>query len=481
MRYIYVSGIAGLQRQVLQNVVIGIAATVRGLGVVGVLAWVSPTVKAFFLWQGLISLITVGVLAGLVYHALPSARVRGRFSGAAMLGIWRFAAGMMTITILSLLLTQVDKILLSRLLTLESFARYALGGVVANGLYLLAGPITGALYPRFTQLATNGDEAALSALYHEGAQLVTVVMGAAAIMLMVCGERVLRVWTGNPALARQVAPLLAVLALGTFFNGLMWIPYQMMLAHGWTSLTIRVNTVAVCLLVPAIFWVVPAYGAIGAARVWVVLNAGYLLFAIPLMHRRLLLPADKWRWYRQDVAVPLVAATAAALLCRWTMPHAMGKLGETLALLITAGTVLLTAAMTAPLVRDRLARYLRELRGPSAVKNEGGFRMSRPPSRRLPGNTKFFAQRTTSYEGNRAAVAKSEGQHRHGCLQRRKVHPRGAGLARMTEPLHTASSIEARRRRAHARKDRPRIEVSTAPLHRFLAQGLGSLSVPPAP
>src|ERR1017187_5301917 len=55
---IYVSSITGLQRQVLQNTVTSIMATVRGLGAVVVLAWISPTVKAFFVWQGLTSLTT---------------------------------------------------------------------------------------------------------------------------------------------------------------------------------------------------------------------------------------------------------------------------------------------------------------------------------------------------------------------------------------------------------------------------------------
>ena len=354
---IYMSSIAGLQRQVLQNTVISIMATVRGLGIVGVLAWVSPTIRAFFLWQGLISLMTVALYAVVVYHALPPAPRPARFSGSALIGIWRFAAGMMAITFLALLLTQVDKILLSRLLTLETFAYYALAGVVANGLYMLTGPITTALYPRFTELATNGDEVALCALYHEGAQLVTVLMGSAAMVLMVFGDRALRLWTGNPALAQKVAPLMAVLALGTLFNGLMWIPYQMQLAHGWTSLTIKVNIVAVSLVVPAIILVVPAYGAIGAARIWAMLNAGYLMFAIPLMHRRLL-RAEKWRWYRQDVALPLAAAAAIAFRCRWVIPHDLGKLGEFSVLLVTASCVLIAAALAAPRVRNQLALHL---------------------------------------------------------------------------------------------------------------------------
>ena len=49
---IYTSSIAGLQRQVLQNVVGTLTATVRALGAVGVLIWVSPTINAFFIWRG---------------------------------------------------------------------------------------------------------------------------------------------------------------------------------------------------------------------------------------------------------------------------------------------------------------------------------------------------------------------------------------------------------------------------------------------
>src|ERR1017187_6081309 len=170
---IYVSSIVGLQRQVLQNIVTSITATVRGLGAVALLVWVSPTIGAFFLWQGLLSMITVALYAGIVYRALPSAPLPARFSGSALVNIRRFAAGVVAITFLALLLTQVDKIRLSRLLTLEAFGYYALAGVVANALFMLTGPITTALYPRFTELATNGDEVALRAVYHQGAQVVT--------------------------------------------------------------------------------------------------------------------------------------------------------------------------------------------------------------------------------------------------------------------------------------------------------------------
>lgn len=354
---IYVSSIAGLQRQVQQNAITSTMATVRGLGAVGVLVWISPTIEAFFIWQGLISLTTVALFACIVYHTLPPAPQPARFSLAALAGVWRFAAGTMAITLLALLLTQTDKILLSRLLALEDFAHYTLAGGVTNSLYTLVAPVTAAFYPRFTELVERGDELALRKLYHQGAQLVAVLMGSAAMVLILFSNRALLLWTANLALANQVAPLMAVLALGTLFNGLMNMPYRMQLAHGWTSLGVKVNTVAVAVLVPAILWVVPKYGAIGAAWGWAGLNIGYLVFSIYFMHRRLL-PTEKWRWYCQDVFIPLAAASTMAELCRWAMPEDLSRLGEFGVLLTSSICVLLSAALAAPLVRHGLAQYL---------------------------------------------------------------------------------------------------------------------------
>ena len=59
----------------------------------------------------------------------------------------------------------------------------------------------------------------------------------------------------------------SLLALGNLLNGLMHLPYYAQLAHGWTGLSIRINIVAVLIIVPAILWATPIYDAEGAA--WV--------------------------------------------------------------------------------------------------------------------------------------------------------------------------------------------------------------------
>ncbi|MGO9485289.1 MAG: lipopolysaccharide biosynthesis protein [Rhodomicrobium sp.] len=353
MDTIYISSIAGLQRQVAQNIAMSAIVTVRYFGVIGILAWVSPTIQAYFLWQAFTSILSVCVLASLVYWTLPSSGRRARFSVPALRRIWRFAGGTAGITLLGMMLTQMDKTLLSKLLPLEEFAHYALASTVTSALYMFVAPITAAIYPHMTQLVAGGNGEALRRSYHEGAQLATVLVGPAALMLILFGDRILLLWTGDPNLTAKVAPLLRVLACGTLLSNLMGMPHYLQMAHGWTSLLIRINIVALAVLIPAILLAVRAYGAIGAAWVWVALNTGYIVVVIALMHRRLL-PLEKWRWYRSDVGIPLACAISAACILRWATPLNLGPIAEVLALGLTFGLLLCTAMLSAPNVRSRL-------------------------------------------------------------------------------------------------------------------------------
>jgi O-antigen/teichoic acid export membrane protein len=354
---IYLSSIIGLQRQVIESTVSCSMAAIRGLGAVCVLAFFSPTLKAFFVWQGLVSACTILVLGRVVYRTLPRSPRPVHFSWHAITSIWRFAAGIMAISLLALALTQIDKVLLSRLLALTVFAYYALAGTLTSALYMLTAPVNSAFYPQFTELITRGSTDALRRAYHQASQLITVVMGSAALVLIVFADVVLRVWTRNPALADHVTPLLRVLALGTLLNGLMGVPYQMQLAHGWTSLTVKINLAAVALLVPAIFFVARTYGAIGAAWIWVILNVGYLIVDIHFMHRRIL-RSEKWRWYWGDVVLPLCTSATSALLIRVCLPVEASAVAEFGALAVAAVVLPLSGAAVCPLIRANLLNTL---------------------------------------------------------------------------------------------------------------------------
>lgn len=351
---LYRGSLFGLQKQAWYNAVYATFATLRHGGAVAVLIFVSPTIEAFFLWQALISLLSVALFAARVHKELPKPPAPARFSVQALKDVWRFAAGVLGITFLALLLTQVDKILLSRLLSLTNFGYYSLAATVAGTFYMIVGPITQALYPRVVELVTQADQAGLSSLYHKGAQLVTASTAPAVLLLSIFPANVIYMWSGDVSLAEHTAPILSVLVLGTFLNSLMWMPYQLQLAHGWTTLTLKSNIIAVGILIPALFWVVPRYGALGAAAIWVALNTGYVLLVIYFMHRKLLL-AERSRWYLSDILAPIAGALGMILLARLFQPAAdSSRIGWFAFFMIVGILAVLAATLAAGELRPRL-------------------------------------------------------------------------------------------------------------------------------
>lgn len=345
---VYRGAIQGLQRQVWLNGAQSLLSTMRWGAVVGVLAWVSPSIEAFFLWQVVISLLSVAILARKTYYWLPTGERPARFDMAAIRRIRRFAGGMAATMFLALLLTQVDKLMLSKLISLESFGYYTLAASVAGALGFLVAPIATAVLPHLTELVAKCEQKLLIMTYHRVSQWLAAVLIPAALVIAAFAEPLLYAWTGNVGLAQQAAAVLALLALGTMCNGIMHIPYMTQLAHGWTGLAVRVNIVAVSIIMPAILWAVPRFGAVGAAWVWLALNAGYMLVGMHFMHRKLL-PGEKWRWYLDAVSKPLIIGTiiVAAFRQGVVLPESRGLLAATLAgigLVVMLGVMLVVPA-----------------------------------------------------------------------------------------------------------------------------------------
>lgn len=358
---IYRGSLFGLQQQVWFNVANATLATLRHGGAVAILIFVSPTIQGFFYWQALVSLCSIFVLGLHVHKILPAPILPASFSMAVVRDIWRFAAGMMGIAFLSILLTQVDKVILSRMLTLNAFGIYSLAGTVAGAFYLVVVPITQALYPRMVEFVSRDNRSGLISIYHVGAQIITVLTAPIVLLFCFYGENIIFIWSGNENLAKNIAPILTPLMLGTFLNGLMHIPYQLQLAHGWTSFTIKINLVGVTILIPAILWIVPLYGVEGAAWIWVALNAGYVFIAIHFMHRRLL-PEVKWQWYQFDLVLPVVGSVATFFLLKYFTPENLSdRLSWLIYLITTGGVVTAVAILMADQLRPRVGTLVLSL------------------------------------------------------------------------------------------------------------------------
>jgi O-antigen/teichoic acid export membrane protein len=348
---LYTGGIQGLQRHAALNSVLIVAAAIRSFGAVAVLAFWSPTLIAFFWWQIAMSAAATATLHILLWRSLPHAPGCARFSVVELRPVWRFVAGMGGLSLLVLALTQADKLILSRMLSLQAFGYYTLAAMVVAVLTRMITPLFGALFPRFAELVGREESAELTRVYHRGCQFVAVLLLPVAAVLAAFSWQILWIWTRDAEIAQKAFLLLSLLASGTALNGIMVLPYAIQIAHGWTRLAIVSNLVAVVVLVPVLVFATLRWGAAGGAAGWVLLNCGYVALTPWFIHRRIL-RGEMRAWYVRDVALPLCATLSAVAVWRVAMPDSPS--------MIVTGVFIAGALVTAVVATAATVGWLRQ-------------------------------------------------------------------------------------------------------------------------
>ena len=343
---LYQGGLVGLQKIVLLNGINVIVTTLRGIG--GVLAvWLfSPPIIAFFVWQIVLSLIQLGLTTYLLWRNLPVGNGKPRFRKNIIIEIWRFALGMGGTSFFSFFLGQSDKIILSKLLTLEQFGYYSLAVTLNDQLQMVNAQIVQPLFPRFSALILLDDKKALRDLYHKACQLVAVVILPIAGTAVFFSRELIYLWTQDMQIASIVAPIATLLFAGTALLNMIDIPFSLTIAYGWVKFTFYRSLILSILIVPLMIMLSLKYAGVGAALTWVILNLGQLLVLPFIIHHRIL-KGELKHWYIFDVGIPLISSLILLSFARWLMPLNLSFLQYIITIGLIASTIFGVIALSA--------------------------------------------------------------------------------------------------------------------------------------
>jgi O-antigen/teichoic acid export membrane protein len=255
-------------------------------------------------------------------------------------GVWRYAAGMATIALLSVLSLQIDKILMVKLVSLKTFAYYSLASMMSQVPILLAGPISIAVFPRLTALVAREDSEAVASLYRRACQLVSLVSISVGVMIWLFAPGLVVAWTHSTEVATNAAPMVGWFVAGFAIQAIMYIPFQLALAHRYVRLNIMVSACSLVLFVPLMIVLVTRYGAIGGAMAWALLNVIIFFPYIAMLHRKFM-PDAASTFYSEAVAIPLAVALVVGFFARTVFSQGHSSL---VTLAITGGAVIFSIA-----------------------------------------------------------------------------------------------------------------------------------------
>lgn len=309
---LYQGALNGAQRLTISSGINMAMVTIGSVGAVAILAFVSPTIEAFFIWQAGVGLLYAIAMRSAAWRVIGKSYQNG-FDVGKLKSVWRFTAGMSGIGLTSLVFTQLDKVILSKMLGLEAFGHYMLATVVVSGLSVLVAPLFNVVYPHFSALVVTGETEKLIESYRLGTRMLATVLFPIAMVLAVFAQDLVIVWTGNPSIASSVAPVIALLVIGSALNGVMYFPYSLQLAHGVTWIPLTINAVLMCFLVPLIIYLAQTYGALGGALAWLISQVVYIMLGPWLTHRYVLKGLGS-KWLFQEVGIPLTVSVIFGLV-----------------------------------------------------------------------------------------------------------------------------------------------------------------------
>ncbi|NJN11122.1 MAG: polysaccharide biosynthesis protein [Richelia sp. RM2_1_2] len=329
----YRGTLIALEKQVQLNILEVILKTFRELGAVIILVMISPTIIAFLLWQAFIAIVEVLLMMVFAWCYVPKTENRASFKIEILKEIWRFAIGVSWTTIVSMMLSQIDKILLTKFVSLEQFGYYMLASTLAQKISIIFQPFVVAISPQLITLAAQPDEQKFINFFHKSSLFISLTVIPVASTFIFFAAIILELWTQSPDVAAQASSILAILTFGAMLDSISNISSQIQLAIGKPQIAAIFNSFSVILVIPAMLYIVPELQLLGAALIKTGLNILYYLVLSRITHWYVL-HQEYRRWLIQDTLIPIVMCFTIFFIASQVQILLVGKWFAMLCILI---------------------------------------------------------------------------------------------------------------------------------------------------
>jgi O-antigen/teichoic acid export membrane protein len=304
---LYKSGIQGLEQHAWLNIANVIIATLRYFGGLLLVSTVSSDPVLFFEFQVLVGVIETLIFAARAYQQMPTPSWLTGFDWQLVKPIIPFAASMSGTAVLWIVLTQMDKVLLSELLPLNEYGYFSLVALIATGILMLSNPLAQTLLPRLTVLMAEGRRDDMHSLYLAANRFVCTFLFPLAALIALHAREMVFAWSGDQAAANWSRTILPWYSLGSAIMAVSAFQFYLQYAYGQMRLHVWYSVVSALITVPVMLLAIQSDGAFGAAIAWFVLRV--VSFAVwPMIVHERLAPGVHGQWLRDIIRISVMTA-----------------------------------------------------------------------------------------------------------------------------------------------------------------------------
>lgn len=318
----YYKGIInGYEKFIWLGVYNSLIATMRFVLIMPIIIFYDKSPTCFFSYQLAIAAIEVLGLLIYSYKLIPPYKKNTciTFGWSHLKPVLKFSISIAFTSSIWVLVTQTDKLILSKILPLSDYGYFSVAVLLASGISIMSSPIANAAMPRMVRLHAEGKHRELITVYRKSTQLMTIITVPVTLLLVLFPKQILFAWTGSELLQEKAASVLTLYSAGYGILAFSAFPYFLQYAKGNLRLHVVGNLLFLLFLIPSIIYGTTHFGVIGAGFVWFLANTIYFLCWVPLVHNAIV-PKLHLAWITKDIFSPTKYSLPAALTAAYFMP-----------------------------------------------------------------------------------------------------------------------------------------------------------------
>lgn len=344
----------GLDRHVYPNAVIALSALARIVVPVLALTQFGIGIAGYFLILLLLNAMELALLLAGAWYRVSHLWIAPRWG--RLTEVFHAAGLLWLVTIVSMIATHIDKLLLSSQLSLSDFGIYTAAYAMAGGLLAISYPVSNALFPQMVQQLDQQRDARVKTAIRTGTELtILFILPIGAVMVTQPSAILdaLFVLKQTPPGLDQILPLMMA---GAIAQGFVTLPHMFQIAALRTKYVLWLNAAMIVPYAIVMLMAARHYGVWGAAVVFAAFNLVHLSghWLMLLMNAR---SSAIWR-----SIPPLVIASCAGsfILAGLATVYSVPKPLNAIVAIILIAAIALAALLTLPGLRTSvLSRLLR--------------------------------------------------------------------------------------------------------------------------
>ena len=277
---LYISGLMSLENQVLSNILSVITTTFRVFSTILILWLIDASIDTFYILQIVGSLFQFFIFRTALRKIIKQKNYLydGRLNFNKLKNLWSYSKNLGLVSILLSLLSQIDKILLSKIVPLKIFGFYVIANSIVQLIYFFPAPIAEAANPRLTQYVADNNYSSIRELFLTTSSLIAGITFPITATLIFFSKEILELWLHDVKLVAEIWPVVSILTLAISINVMANTLDGLQMAYGWLKPAQIARLVALVVVIPLMSLLVLSYGIIGAAITWLLIFSLYIIF-----------------------------------------------------------------------------------------------------------------------------------------------------------------------------------------------------------